>query len=167
MIMDLNIPFIYKLSSISIIMNQYDENLGESAHGRSKTVSVLKSICDRCHGLNIVIELDSSDGEYGGVSICHECIGILLNPDSNGYLGKSIHGRNKTIEIDCIGHCDRCQSLNSNSNIIAEFDTSDGEYGGIGLCQMCIGDLFGKVDALDSFDHELDQVDTLLSNMHF
>jgi hypothetical protein len=55
--------------------HQINLKLGESAYGRSKELSVFQGQCDKCgNSQRIIISTDTSDGEYGSLDICVECI---------------------------------------------------------------------------------------------
>ena len=54
------------------------EILGESGHGRTKKIGVFRSTCDRCfESSRVVISTDTSNGEYGPLDLCIECINDL------------------------------------------------------------------------------------------
>ena len=54
--------------------------LGNSNYNRSKTVAVLYATCDKCKTENtIVIATDTSDGEYGDLYICMDCINEIYD----------------------------------------------------------------------------------------
>lgn len=59
---------------------EIEEYLGESAYGRRKLLNVGSEFCDRCHETrDVVIGMDSSDGEYGSVSVCMGCLNELAD----------------------------------------------------------------------------------------
>jgi hypothetical protein len=62
-------------------------SLGESAYGRSKEAEVEEIMCDSCKEHKVCLCTDSSDGEYGSVNLCFNCIQNLFadygSPDVN------------------------------------------------------------------------------------
>lgn len=50
-------------------------DLGEANYGRRKELTIFRGQCERCgSSQHIIFHTDSSDGEYGGISICLGCI---------------------------------------------------------------------------------------------
>jgi hypothetical protein len=49
-------------------------NLGKSAYGRSKQADIEEIECDSCKNNKFCLSMDSSDGEYGSVNLCFDCI---------------------------------------------------------------------------------------------
>lgn len=62
-------------------MSSFTVNIGESAYNRSKELSIdmdsnIGVWCDSCkkNSKNPVLSMDTSDGEYGSISLCKTCI---------------------------------------------------------------------------------------------
>lgn len=60
-------------------------DLGESAYSRRKQVALVENAhCDKCQRLcPKVLCFDTSDGEYGSLDICRDCILRLIDVDDS------------------------------------------------------------------------------------
>lgn len=56
------------------------EVLGDAGYGRSKVVTCEVAMCDKCNGTERVLSFDSSDDEYGSVSVCRRCFLDMIGP---------------------------------------------------------------------------------------
>lgn len=57
------------------IINRINET--EAGHGRKASATVGAWKCDGCHESKKTICLDTSEGEYGGVTLCGDCLRSL------------------------------------------------------------------------------------------
>lgn len=53
-------------------------SLGNSGYGRSKEAEIEETLCDSCKENKVCLCTDSSDGEYGPVNLCFDCIKNLF-----------------------------------------------------------------------------------------
>jgi hypothetical protein len=56
-----------------------DFDFGESAYGRRLHSTILINVCDKCKKDKLILSSDTSDGEYGPLSLCKDCILEMFN----------------------------------------------------------------------------------------
>lgn len=77
---------------------QKDYDFGESAYGREKELSIMRDdtngvLCDCCEEFiqkRPVLCMDVSNGEYGPMSICYQCVSRLVKDFEEEFISKHI-----------------------------------------------------------------------------